>query len=109
MTRMVYLLQCFSVLSIFPDKENSNLILVAHSGNCAVCYFDKLYKLQKGNKALVNYRNKNYKYELVNFYNVEKTGEVEIRRDPTKDTLTLITCTHNSDTEQTVYIFELIK
>ena len=95
--------------SIFPDKENSNLILVAHSGNCAVCYFDKLYKLQKGNKALVNYRNKNYKYELVNFYNVEKTGEVEIRRDPTKDTLTLITCTHNSDTEQTVYIFELIK
>ena len=95
--------------SIFPDQENSNLILVAHSGNCAVCYFDKLYKLQKGNKATINYKNKKYTYNLVNIYNVEKTGQVEIRRDPKKDTLTLITCTHNSDHEQTVYIFELIK
>lgn len=95
--------------SIFPDQENSNLILVAHSGNCAVCYFDKLYKLEKGNKATINYKNKKYTYNLVNIYNVEKTGQVEIRRDPKKDTLTLITCTHNSDHEQTVYIFELIK
>lgn len=95
--------------SIFPDEENSHLILVAHSGNCVVCYFDKLYKLEKGNTAVVNYKNKDYTYKLVNIYNVEKTGQVEIKRDPNKDTLTLITCTHNSDHEQTVYIFELVE
>ena len=31
--------------STYPDEENSNLILAAHSGNCSICFFDKLYKL----------------------------------------------------------------
>lgn len=93
----------------YPNVENSNLIIAAHSGDCPVCYFDKLYKLELGDKASVKYKNKRYIYELVNVYNVEKNGTVEVRRDPSKKTLTLITCTHNSDTEQTVYIFELQK
>ena len=41
---------------------------------------------------------------LNNIYDVNKTGEVEIKRDPNKNTLTLITCTKDSDTKQTVYI-----
>lgn len=95
--------------SLYPDVERGNLILAAHSGNCSVCYFNKLYKLSLDTKAYIYYKNKKYTYKLVNIYNVEKTGEVEIKRDPTKNILTLITCTHNSDTEQTVYIYELIK
>lgn len=95
--------------SLYPDVERGNLILAAHSGNCSVCYFNKLYKLSLDTNAYIYYKNKKYTYKLVNIYNVEKTGEVEIKRDPTKNILTLITCTHNSDTEQTVYIFELIK
>ena len=95
--------------SSFPNVEHGNLILAAHSGNCSICYFDKLYKLSIGDKALVYYKNYKYSYKLVDIYNVPKTGEVEIKRDPDKTVLTLITCTHNSDTEQTVYIFELVK
>lgn len=95
--------------SSFPNVEHGNLILAAHSGNCSICYFDKLYKLSIGDKALVYYKNYKYSYKLVDIYNVPKTGEVEIKRDPGKTVLTLITCTHNSDTEQTVYIFELVK
>lgn len=95
--------------SSFPNVEHGNLILAAHSGNCSICYFDKLYKLSIGDKALVYYKNYRYSYKLVDIYNVPKTGEVEIKRDPGKTVLTLITCTHNSDTEQTVYIFELVK
>lgn len=95
--------------SSFPNVEHGNLILAAHSGNCSICYFDKLYKLSIGDKALVYYKNYRYSYKLVDVYNVPKTGEVEIKRDPGKTVLTLITCTHNSDTEQTVYIFELVK
>ena len=95
--------------SSFPNVENGNFILAAHSGNCSICYFDKLYKLSIGDKALVYYKNYKYSYKIVDIYNVPKTGEVEIKRDPGKTVLTLITCTHNSDTEQTVYIFELVK
>lgn len=95
--------------SLYPDVERGNLILAAHSGDCSVCYFDKLYKLSIDTKAYIYYKNKKYTYKLVNIYNVAKTGEVEIKRNPTKNILTLITCTHNSDTEQTVYIFELVK
>ena len=68
----------------------------------------KLHNLSLGAQAQVEYNNKTYSYKLVNIYNVAKDGTVEIVRDPTKKTLTLITCTHLSKTEQTVYIFELI-
>lgn len=93
--------------STMPDVNNGNIILAAHSGNCWVCYFDKLYKLSIGDKASINYNGYKYNYELKNVYNVAKTGTVEVKRNPSKTVLTLITCTHNSDTEQTVYIFEL--
>ena len=95
--------------STFPDEENSNLILAAHSGDCAICFFDKLYKLSLKDKAIIDYKGYKYAYILKDIYNVKKTGKVEIRRNKKKTVLTLITCTHNSDTEQTVYIFELDK
>lgn len=95
--------------STFPDEENNNLILAAHSGNCSICYFDKLYKLSIGDIAYINYNGTKYTYKAVNIYNVDKNGTVAIYRDYKKNTLTLITCTRNSDTEQTVYIFELDK
>lgn len=95
--------------STMPDVDKGNLILAAHSGNCWVCYFDKLYTLSVGDNASVTYNGVRYTYELKNIYNVPKTGTVEVKRDPNKTILTLITCTHGSDTEQTVYIFELVK
>ncbi len=93
--------------SRYPDQERGNFILAAHSGNCYVCFFDKLWKLTKGDYAYIHYNNIKYNYKIVDIYDVEKTGEVEIKRDVYKTTLTLITCTHNSDTKQTVYILEL--
>ena len=94
--------------STFPDQENSNLILAAHSGNCYICYFDKLYKLQNDDLAYISYNNKKYTYKLVKTYEVEKTGKVAIYKDSNKSGLVLITCTRNSDTKQSVYIFDLI-
>ena len=94
--------------STMPDEENNNLILAAHSGTCSYCYFNKLYKLQIGDKANISYKGKKYNYEVVNIYEVEKDGTVPIYRDYDKNTLTLITCTRNSDTKQTVYILEII-
>lgn len=94
--------------STMPDTENNNLILAAHSGSCSYCYFDKLYKLKNGDKAYIDYNGNKYEYEIVKIYDVEKDGTVAIYRDYKKNTLTLITCTRNSNTKQTVYILELV-
>lgn len=94
--------------SSFPDKDNNNLILAAHSGICSVCFFNDLYKLGLNDVAYLYYNNIKYQYKIVNIYEVEKDGTVAIYRNYNKSTLTLITCTRNSDTKQTVYILELV-
>jgi len=94
--------------STLPDERNNNLILAAHSGNCDICYFNKLYKLSINDTAFIYYKNLKYTYIITNIYEVEKTGKVKIKRNYNKNTLTLITCTHNSNTKQTIYILELI-
>lgn len=92
--------------STYPGQQNNNLILAAHSGNCGYCYFDNLYKLQLGDIAYLQYKNKRYSYKIVDIYEVEKDGTVAIYRDYNKNCLTLITCTRGSNTKQTVYILE---
>lgn len=94
--------------SSMPDKENGNLILMAHSGDAYISYFAYLYKLNIGDFAYITYKGNTYKYQIVNIYNVVKNGSVTINRNKERTTLTLITCTKNSDTEQTIYILERI-
>ena len=94
-------------VSNYPDVENGNLVLAAHSGNASISYFKNLWKLSVGDNANVSYNGKTYSYKIVNIYYVEKTGTVQIKRNTKKTSLTLITCTKNDDTLQTVYILEL--
>ena len=94
--------------SNYPDVPLGNFILMAHSGNAYISFFDKLYKLQIGDEASVSYNANTYNYRLTNIYNQAKTGTVAIYRNPSVKTLTLITCTHNDDYNQTIYIFEEI-
>ena len=93
--------------SDFPDKENGNVILAAHSGRGYLSFFKNLYQLSIGDTARIYYKNMIYNYEIVNIYNVPKVGTIMINRNYDKSCLTLITCTKNSTTEQTVYILEL--
>ena len=94
--------------SAMPDVTNSNLILMAHSGSAAISYFEYLYNLGLGDTAYITFNGQKYNYQLVNVYDVPKTGKVKIIRNYDKTVLTLITCTRNSDSLQTVYIFELV-
>lgn len=94
--------------SDFPDVNKGNLILAAHSGTASISYFKHLYQLSKNDEIYVYYNGYKYIYKIVNIYNVEKNGKVAIYRDNNKTTITLITCTKDSDTLQTVYIGELI-
>ena len=65
-----------------------------------------LVKLNNGDEAKIVYNGKTYIYSLSNSYEVEKTGRVEISRNINKQTLTLITCKHNTN-KQIVFVFEL--
>ena len=93
--------------SSYPDKYLGNVILVAHSGTGYLAFFKNLHKLKNGDEAKITYKGYVYTYKIVNIYNVPKTGKVKITRNNYKTCLTLITCTYNSKTEQTVYILEL--
>lgn len=95
--------------SDYPDVVNGNLILAAHSGSSSISYFKKLYLLNNNDQVNVIYNNEKYIYNITNIYTVPKNGKVAVYRDADKTTLTLITCTKNDDTTQTVYISELIR
>ena len=94
--------------SDYPDKENGNVIFAAHSGNSSVSYFNKLYLLNIDALVYVIYNNVTYAYKITDIYTVKKSGEIEIKSNKNKSNITLITCTKNDNTTQTVYLGELI-
>ncbi len=94
--------------STMPDIKNGNLILMAHSGDAYISYFAYLFLLNVGDNAYITYQKKQYKFQIVNIYDVPKNGRVKIQRNYDRTTLTLITCTKNNDQSQTVYIAELV-
>lgn len=93
--------------SDMPDKENGNVILAGHSGNGRISFFKNLYKLEINDYVSIFYNGSEYKYKVVNLYEIEKTGKANIVRNVEKSTLTLITCKQNTN-KQIVYICELI-
>lgn len=94
--------------SNLPDVVNGNLVLIAHSGDAYISYFAFLYRLNVGDDAFVTYNKQQYHYKIVNIYTVPKKGVVAIARNYAKTTLTMITCTKDDDSTQTVYIAELV-
>ncbi len=93
--------------SAMPDQTNGNVILAAHSGNARISYFRKLDKLSIDDKVLIDYKGKTYTYSVVHIYDIEKTGKAKIIRNQNTNTLTLITCRHNTN-NQIVIICELL-
>lgn len=93
--------------SNYPNVVNGNFILASHSGTSKISYFKHLYKLVLNDAAVVYYKDYIYQYKIVDIYDVPKTGSLEVRRNPEKTVMTLITCTKGSKTLQTVYILEL--
>lgn len=92
--------------SKMPDIENGNLTLAGHNGYLKESYFRHLYRLIPSDKVSVFYNGYEYIYEVINTYKVNKTGTVKVIRNNNKTTLTLITC--SGDTEQLVVICELV-
>lgn len=94
--------------SDMPDKEKGNMILAGHSGSGRTAYFKNLHKLVRDDEVSIFYNGNEYKYKVVNQYDIEKTGTANIVRNAEKNTLTLITCRHNTN-KQIIYICELVE
>lgn len=90
--------------SDYPDVKNGNFIIAAHSGTGWRAFFNDLYKLEKGDRVSISYKNRDYTYVIDDIYKQQKTGTVSIYRNQKKNTLTLVTCTNNDSTTQTIYI-----
>ncbi len=78
--------------SKMPDERGGNFILAAHNGYSPIAYFHDLDKLDILDEVFVSYNGVDYRYVIDDIYDVVKTGKVEIKRDKSKSTITLITC-----------------
>ncbi|MCI8347249.1 MAG: sortase [Bacilli bacterium] len=93
--------------SDYPNVSKGNLIIAGHSGDAWNSFFNDLYQLSSGDDLRVIYNNKTYTYKIVNIYKEPKVGQIAIYRNKNRTTLTLVTCTNNDSTTQTIYISEL--
>lgn len=75
----------------YPNN-NSNTVIIGHSGDSLISYFKDLNKLKIGDLIYFYYDNFEYIFEVADIYIVDKTGFVEVKRNKNKMTLTLITC-----------------
>ena len=90
--------------SQMPDIPKTNLVLASHSGTSDVAYFKNLEKIQINSEVYIYYKGYKYIYKIDNYQILSKIGTISIERDKYKNTITLITCKKNSDTEQIAYI-----
>lgn len=94
--------------SSMPDEKNGNVILAAHSGNGRTAFFKNIDKLVINDEVIIDYKNKTYKYKIIDIYDIEKTGKAKIIRNNNVNTLTLVTCRHNTN-NQIIVICESVK
>ena len=93
--------------SDYPDKDNSSVILMAHSGSGSNAYFNNLTKLNNDSLIELYYNHKKYIYKFDYSYCVLKTGKINIREE-SKKTISLITCSRDDKKIQVVYVGYLI-
>lgn len=94
--------------SVMPSEGYGNLILMAHSGDSYVSFFAYLYRLGIGDDCYITHNGVQYHYQIVNIYEVNKSGMMVLNYNPNHMTLTLVTCTKDNDNLQTVYVAEYV-
>lgn len=92
--------------STMPGDGVGNLILMAHSGDSYISFFANLYRLGVGDDCYITHNGVQYHYQIVKIYDVQKSGMMVLNYNPEAMTLTLVTCTKDNDSLQTVYVAE---
>lgn len=91
-----------------PDMENSTFILASHSGTSSVSYFNDLYKLEINDLVYVYYKEQKYIYKIVNKYETNKNGFLDVRRNSNGKIIVLTTCNIYKKSKQLVVIGNIV-
>ena len=92
--------------STLPNKQDSHIILAAHSGNSYISYFRNLHRVNKNDEVFFYFKNIKYIYKVIDKYEVDKTGKIELEFTDSKD-ITLITCVHGEE-KQLVVVAKIV-
>lgn len=87
--------------SITPKNESSIMFIAGHSGTGKKAFFKDLDKLQKGDEIILIYDNVTYYYEVKNFWEEKKDGDISVLKEDKKQ-LILTTCSPSHDDMQLV-------
>ena len=93
--------------SNMPDIKYGSLILLAHSGNSKIAYFNNLHKLKINDEIFIYYQNLKYIYRVFDIYDILKNGELQLENYPDKTILSMITCRVNTN-KQIIILSELV-
>ena len=93
--------------SDMPNIVNGNFILAGHSGNGKKSFFNEIHKLKKEDLIYVYYNEIKYVYSVEKVYTEKKDGDISIKKDYNKTTITLTTCSQNPKGNQVIVIGEL--
>lgn len=89
----------------FPNEENSQIILAAHSGYGYQAFFNDLNKLNLNDEIYFYYNGNKYIYKIIDVYEIDKTGKIDLDQIP--NSIVLITCIYNTN-KQITYIGKMI-
>ena len=90
---------------MMPNEDNSTFILAAHSGNSNVSYFNNLSRLKNKDDVYIYYKKIKYRYEITDYYEEKKDGDIVIKNHNNIEKIVLTTC--NGYNKQLVYVAEL--
>lgn len=91
-----------------PNEDNKVMILAAHSGNSKVSHFNKLKYVNLNDLVHIYYKNKKYKYKIIDKYQIKKTGHFNMKEYEDKTILVLLTCNPVNLKKQIVVICEKV-
>ncbi len=92
--------------SISPEKEHSILFLAAHSGTGEVAFFNRLDEMKIGDTIQLQYKEKNYTYQVTVIEEQPKNGKITIPKNNEKE-LVLTTCSRKDKSKQLVIISKI--
>ena len=87
--------------STYPDKDNSIMIIAAHSGIGPIAYFQELNKLELNDEITLIIENKTYTYKVKDIWEEKKNGYINFNKENKKQ-LILTTCSPNKEGYQLV-------
>lgn len=90
----------------YDSVVDGNIIIAGHSGNCDVCYFNDLDKLDINDIIYFYYDDIKYVYNIINI-EIKKKNTFDIDNGLNK--ITLITCKKDSNDMQIIITGELIR